>query len=173
MRAGSLRGLLKKNKRQTADAIERHERWRSDARTKIVTLSAHDLRVVGTALYWAEGTKRGVRHALAFANADPVVIRCMMRFFREILKVPEEKFRIAVHAYAGMDLERTVTFWSRCTGVPRSQFHKTYVGVSRASRHMRPVARLPHGTAHIKVYDTQCCQYVLGLIEGLSNATLS
>lgn len=169
VREGSMRGLLRRNKRQTALASERHVRWRAQARNQMSALSMKDLRLVGTALYWAEGSKRGARHALGFANADPDVIRCMMRFFREVLGVPENKFRLAIHAYVGMDIESTLTFWSRYTGIPRAQFHKTYLGVSRASRRRRSPHRLPYGTAHIKIHDTQQCQHVLGLIEGLAS----
>jgi hypothetical protein len=125
--------------------------------------------MVGTALYWGEGTKRGDGHMVAFANSDPVIISCMMRFFRKHCGVPVEKFRIAVHAYHGMDVENIQRFWSKCTGIPLSQFHTPYLGVSRASRGRRSTMRLPYGTAHIRIADTALFQRLMGWIDALGS----
>lgn len=165
--AGSLRGLIVRNRRQTALANERRVQRLLAARREIGRLTRRDLWMVGAALYWGEGTKRGTGNMVALANSDPVVISCMMRFFREQCGVPDEKFRIAVHAYRGMDVNRIQRFWSRCTGVPLSQCHAPYLGVSRASRHRRSITRLPYGTVHIRIADTALFQRLMGWIGAL------
>lgn len=165
--AGSLRGLLARNRRQTKFANERRAQRQRVARREVGRLTRRDLWMMGAALYWGEGTKRGTGNMVALANSDPVIILCMMRFFREQCGVPDEKFRLAVHAYHGMDVDRIQRFWSRCTGIPLSQFHAPYLGVSQASRHRRSATRLPYGTAHIRIADTALFQRLMGWIGAL------
>lgn len=167
VREGSLRGLLHRNVHQTALAGERHQRWRASAVREFGRMTRRDLLCIGTALYWGEGSKRGAGHVVAFANSDPDTVRCMMRFFREICGVPESKFRVAVHAYAGMDIGSVERYWSHVTDVPRAQFHATYLGVSRASKRHRAADRLPNGTVHVRIYDTALFHRIMGWIAGM------
>lgn len=168
VREGSLRGLINKNKQQTQRAEERRVKINTLARREVRKLTKRDLFIAGIALYLGEGTKRGENHQVGFANSDPAVIKIMMRFLREICHVPEKKFRIAVHAYHGTDITRVEKFWSECTGIPRQQFHKTYLGVSRASKGKRGIHRLPFGTVHIRLADTALFHRIIGWIQGLT-----
>ena len=74
-------------------------------------------------MYLGEGgkTERGTAR---ISNSDPLVIKMMMRFFREICKVSEERFRGNIHTFAHADIEKTEKYWSKITGIPRSQFQK-------------------------------------------------
>ncbi|MDO8621741.1 MAG: hypothetical protein Q7R80_00735 [bacterium] len=167
VREGSMRGLLRRNVRQTALANERHRHWYTSAMREIGRMTKRDLWLIGIALYWGEGTKRGAGHAVAFANSDPETVRCMMRFFREVCDVHEMKFRIAVHAHEGMDVGSIERYWSQVTGIPRTQFHATYLGVSRASQHRRAADRLPNGTVHVRINDTALYHRIMGWIAGV------
>lgn len=167
VREGTLRGLLERNRRQTALAQQRHQAWRSAAERQVGRCTRRDLWIIGIGLYLGEGTKRGPGHEVRFANSDPAIIRCMMRFFREICGVQESKFRLAVHAYDGMDISAIERYWMQVTGIPNTQVQKTYLGVSRASTHRRSPHRLPFGTAHIKISDTALFHRIMGWIDGV------
>src|SRR3989338_3993950 len=58
--AGSLRGLIRRNKNQTHLAVQRMRSARSKARNEIQSLSKNDIKLIGVALYWAEGYKRAL-----------------------------------------------------------------------------------------------------------------
>lgn len=78
-------------------------------------------------LYWAESDKSERGYSVKFSNSDPNMIIFIMRWFRKICKVPEEKFRIALHIhelYCKKDVEN---YWSKITNIPLAQFHKTSI----------------------------------------------
>jgi hypothetical protein len=110
-----------------------HEQIESLAMREVGAIDGDKLRVIGAALYWAEGGK--YRNAVAFVNSDPQMIRLMMKFFREVCDVKEEKFRGMLHIHPHLDGEGALGFWSSITGIPSSQFYKTQRAVSKASIH--------------------------------------
>lgn len=126
------------------------------------------LKVVGTALYWGEGYKAAV-NMVGFSNSDPKMVVLMMKFFKEICEVSESKFRGAVHIHPHLDIIKAEKFWSRVSGIPLTQFHKTQLGISRASKHKRDT--LPLGTFNIIICDTRLQSKIRGWIKGLEEWT--
>ena len=145
----------------------------SRIRNEIIKLRAKDisaqcpidlLKIVGSALYWAEGYKASL-NMVNFSNTDPYMIRIMMKFFRIICKVPEKKFRGAVHMHHSLDRKKAERFWSLTSGIPIAQFHKTQFGISRVSKHKRKT--LPFGTFAIIICDTSIRCRIEGWIQGI------
>ena len=122
------------------------------------------LKIVGTALYWAEGYKATV-NMVSFSNSDPAMVSLMMKFFREVCRVPEEKFRGAVHIHPHLNRVRSVKFWSEVSNIPIAQFHKVHIGISRASKHKRDT--LPLGTFRIVVCDARLLSKIKGWMRRL------
>ena len=122
------------------------------------------LRVVGASLYWAEGYKATVNVA-NFSNTDPRMVSLMMRFFREICNVPEEKFRAVLHIHPHLDREKAKKFWAQISGIPLKQFHKTQLSLSKATKHKRDT--LPLGTFAIIVCDVRVLSKIKGWIKGI------
>ncbi|MFH0855622.1 MAG: hypothetical protein V1869_03835 [Candidatus Omnitrophota bacterium] len=122
------------------------------------------LKAVGAALYWGEGCK-AVVNMVSFSNSDPEMVALMMKFFREICKVPKVKFRGAVRINPHLDKIKAEKFWSKVSGIPLTQFHKTQFGISRASKHKRN--SLPLGTFNIIICDTRLQSRIRGWIKGL------
>ena len=89
-------------------------------------LSNNPLFLAGLCLYWAEGDKHK-QERVKFTNSDEKMIFLMMKWFREICEVPEEKFRIALHVHNLHVANDVKNYWSQITGVPESQFQKIYV----------------------------------------------
>lgn len=143
---------------------QRHRAIIETAKKKIEKISSRDLLLVGTALYWGEGgkAKRGLAR---LSNSDPLVIKIMMRFFREICNVPEKKFRGHVHTFSHRDTGIAERYWSEVSGVPLGQFYKTYSKQSSASKNKKD--KLPYGTFQIYVSDTHVFLAIMGWIERL------
>ena len=126
------------------------------------------LKCIGSALYWAEGYKRS-RTVVNFSNSDAAMISLMMRFFRSVCRVPEEKFRGVVNIHPHLDADRACRFWSKVSGIPLRQFHKTQIAVSRASQGKRDT--LPLGTFRVVVSDVRLKSRIDGWIEGIRRWT--
>ena len=63
------------------------------AKSSIHRLTQKDLLLIGVALYWAEGDKSKKTEQVKFTNSDPQMIALIMRWFRDVCNVKEEKIR--------------------------------------------------------------------------------
>jgi transcriptional regulator with XRE-family HTH domain len=161
----SVESIEKRRINRINGTLKRHRVIIEAAKEKISTLSKHELLLIGTALYWGEGGKTNSGMA-RISNSDPAVIKCMMRFFREIFNVPSKKFRGHVHIFSHLNAERAEKYWSHISGIPRKQFYKTYSKPSIASKGKSD--SLPYGTFQIYVCDTTIFLTIKGWIERLS-----
>lgn len=109
------------------------------------------LFIIGPMLYWAEGGKKQ-RGIVRFSNSDPEMIKIMMRFFKEICKVPNKKFKGYVHTHSSSNVVAAENYWSKISGIKKDDFFKTYVKKSRLSKNKKQT--LPFGTFEIYICDT-------------------
>jgi len=93
------------------------------ARKELPSLLKNPLFLIGLSLYWAEGSKSS--ESVQFTNSDPRLIKIMMRWFKEVCKIPEEKLRIHIYIHKVYRNENCEKFWSKVTGVSVSKFGKT------------------------------------------------
>ncbi len=174
--AGSLKGLIRRNKKQRHLAIQRMRKTRQEAQREIKGIRKNELKLIGAALYWAEGYKRLLikngreltHHAVALTNSDPKLIMIFLRFLREICNVADEKIHADIRIYEHMNENELTRFWREITGLPEKNFGKVYCGISKSSLGKRPFNRLPHGTILIRVNNTNLFHQIMGWIQGLS-----
>lgn len=162
-------GLLEFNKKRTKRIKEENILAHKNGSAMINDLSPHDLLLIGTCLYWGEGTKAENKHsnlALAFSNSDPEMIMAFMKFLRKIFQVDESKIMAGIHIYPSIDADYAKRFWSRVTGLPVKRFYIVQQ-VSRASKGKRAFNRLPYGTAVIKVSNRRLFFKMKGMIKGV------
>lgn len=133
------------------------------AKNEIHDLSWKELKLIGIALYAAEGGKTG--GVARFSNGDPNLIKVMMKFFRVICKVPKEKFRGYIHIHPHLDTKRAENYWSSISGIPLSQFYKTYCKQNKSSKNKRD--SLPFGTFDIYICNTELFLRMKGWAEGI------
>ena len=168
---GSIAGLLKRNKNQTILAKQRADEIRRLAKIETSRLLGNKLFLTGTALYWAEGYKKGAQgskwKAVDFANSDPDLIKIMMKFFRKVCKVENSKIKIQLIAHKNIDIEKALRFWSDLTKIPENQFIKTCCSISIYSKGKRNKNSLTHGTVHIRINDVKLFFRIIGWIDGL------
>ena len=145
------------------DAIIEH------AGKDISDISDEGLKLIGSALYWAEGRKKGKR-MITFSNSDPALIKIMMRFLKEICGVPQRRFRGHIHTHSHLNTEAAENYWSTTSGIPRNQFFKTYSKPSKAGK--GKADPLPFGTLDIYVADVSVYLKVMGWIRKISTILL-
>jgi hypothetical protein len=134
------------------------------AETNIKSLSKKDLFIIGITLYWAEGRKAG-RGIVSFSNSDPRAIKLMMRFFKEICKVPKEKFRGHIHIHPHLDYKKAEKYWSDISNIPLPQLYKTYRIPNKSSQNKKDT--LPYGTFDIYICNTELFLKIKGWINGV------
>jgi len=170
---GSIVGLIRRNKNQTALAQERANKIRTEARKESLSLMYDPLFLTGISLYWAEGYKKGAAgskwKSIDFANSDPEMIKVIMKFFRKFLKIDDSKIKIQLMAHRNVDIDKAVEFWSKLTKIPTSQFIKTYATASKSSKNKRKPNSLTFGTVHIRINDVKLFFRIIGWIDGLKS----
>lgn len=149
------------------EAAKIRDTWTFEAKKEIQNVSQNELKLIGSALYWAEGNTKN-RNRLQFSNCDPLLIKVAIKFYREVCKVQDNKICARVHIYDGLDYKKTLKFWSKITKLPKKNFYPPQTQVSRASRGIMPRNTLPHGTLHLTVLSTELASRVKGWIQGIS-----
>lgn len=109
---------------------------RVKAKQEIGSLADREFFISGIMLYWAEGSKHSA--SLQICNADPALIKFMMAWFRTVLNISEDRFVGSIHYHEGQNEDRIKEFWSKLTGIPLTQFTKSF--------------KKPPGTGHRKHY---------------------
>lgn len=173
----ALKALIARNKNQTKLALARKNDIINNSKKEIVALSRDALFSIGLALYWAEGYKRKIiykgkektYHPISLTNSDPKLVKMFLRFLKEICSVPIEKIKANIRIFQHLNEGVVLSFWSQELGIPRKNFTKTYVGISKSSMGKKPFNRLPYGVIQIRISDTNLFHKIIGWIEGLKN----
>ena len=159
--------------KKTAEKIKKETKRKEKeiqkkAAGEIKKISKRELFLIGLALYWGEGNKRGKNH-IQFTNSDPKMISLMMSFFRKIYQVKEDKFYMQMVLHQNTSAEKALNFWSNLTGVPKKQFKKPCFSLSKSSQRKRNPKRLPYGTLQIRILDKNLTHTLYGHIAGLAS----
>lgn len=130
---------------------------------EVGNLSKRDRFISGISLYAGEGGKT----QLEFANSDPKIIKFMMSWFREFCEIPESKFRGAIWIHDNLDSSEAKSFWSKTTGIPKSQFFKTYLAKNKLNS--RKIRKNIHqfGVFSIVASNVRVHRKILGWIAGV------
>lgn len=130
----------------------------------------HPLFLAGLMLYWAEGDKSQTREVVKFSNSDPEMVKLMMKWFRTVCRVPEERFRICIHMHALHCRPEIEKYWSQIASVPLNQFHRTQVKPTSLRYRRNP---LYNGTCAVSVQNRNLFRRIsgwkAGVIEAMSN----
>ncbi|MBU0476417.1 hypothetical protein KKB68_00130 [Patescibacteria group bacterium] len=156
--------LIRSLRRQATQSKKEAKVW---AKKQINKLSNKDteqlLLVSGILLYWAEGTRSNLNASVGFTNVDSRMIKMMMKFFREILHIPNDKFRIIMRISGKGDVKRAENYWSRITKVPYKNFRKPEI--LELTKNSKSINKYPYGMCRIAVYDVLAWRKVIALIE--------
>ena len=112
-------------------------------------------------MYVCEGGKCPSSRHLSFGNTDPEMITEFLTLLRRWHTIDERKLRIKVMRRWDQDGATLNHYWSRITGVPIDQFHRSYAD---ARTRGKPTGRLDYrDVCSIQYFDTSL-QYELQAI---------
>jgi len=152
------------NKRKKIEVIEFYKKQGVE---RIGLITKRDLLVIGTSLYWAEGSKKDGK--LAFVNSDPFMILLMCRWFREIQKVSKEDFmpRIFINEMHRPRAAKILSFWSKLLKLPMTQFGNITFLKMRQKKTYSNYDKY-YGILSLRVRNSSRLKYqLLGLINGV------
>jgi hypothetical protein len=170
------RKWLKTNRLNAKIRAERAAKLREECKEKafkeickeIKMLSYKDLKLIGLSLYLAEGGRKE-KNQVRISNSDPFTIEAIMRFFREVCEISENKIKAKIHLYPQINHKRATLYWSKITKLPITQFTKPQIQISKASKGKRPRNTLPYGTLHLYITNTELTWKIKGWLEGIIN----
>ncbi len=168
--------LAQKGFQRQAIELRRHNRLRNELqkREKIITeaqgaiqkVSDKELWLMGVMLYWAEGGK--TQRMVRFSNGDPEMIKIMIAFFRRVCDVPESKLHGYIHIHPHLDAKKAEDYWSAISGIPLTQFYKTYNKINKSSQGKKDT--LPYGVFDIYIMDVKLFLKITGWARGIFSA---
>lgn len=163
---GGMRGRLlgaATNHRRKMENIAAHTQ---EGKKYVHELSSRELLLIGTAIYWGEGSKKS---QLGFINSDANMVVFMYKWFQRALGVKKRDFmpRIIINALHKDRDQMIKKYWATLLDLPTEQFRKTtYIhrpNVKRYSNHDNYF-----GLLTLRVKKSTGLKYkILGLIEGL------
>lgn len=166
--SGQKRRLYVELRQKNAYKLAKCNQKRKEERTKIIIEKAekeaqecleNPLFLAGLMLYWAEGDKSDRTECTKFTNSDPIMVRLMMRWFREICKVSEDSFRVCLHIHGLHCRKKIENYWSDITRVPQSQFYKTQVKPTSLRQRRN---KLYNGTCAVRIYNKDLFRRIKG-----------
>lgn len=164
----SSQAIEKRRTSRLANELSKRKRIALNAENQIKEITLNDLWLMGTMLYWAEGGK--TQRMVRFSNGDPNMHLLMMKFFRIICKVPEEKMRGYIHIHDHLDFGAAENYWSDITNIPLTQFFKTFRKVSSPTPNMKNT--LPYGVLDVYILDSNLFLTITGWVKGIFDKTI-
>lgn len=92
-------------------------------RFKFIRVSKESEFIAGLMLYLAEGNKKD-DYRIVLANTDSKVIKFHMKWASEFFNIPKKSFKIQLHLYPNMDINKEVGFWKKELHIKDNQFYK-------------------------------------------------
>ena len=129
---------------------------------RIGKLSEDAFLVAGVALYAGEGSKG--EGCVVFANTDDRMISFFCAWLRRFFTVDEARLRGRIYLHHGLDLEASEMFWSRISGIPRSQFGSPYRAIADATIR---TTKQEHGCFYVRYACTTTHRTIMGLTRAL------
>lgn len=161
--------LMRFNRERTKRIQKENKEIKRKALQEISKLSKRELILIGAALYWGEGYKtQKNKEGLQLSNSDPYLIALFLRFLREVIEIPEEKFRVRISIHPNISAQSAIDSWSKITNLPKERFYITDQ-ISRASGGKRPRNSLPYDTLDLRVTGRKDLFKVKGWIDGLKH----
>lgn len=144
---GRLRAAEQKRKRRLFETVASMNMGARDAGV----LRDRDLFILGLALYWGEGYKKG-NEECGFTNSDPNIIRAFIAWLKHTYGIHTSDLilRVSINNVHTARVKAVERHWSNITKVPISQFTTASL-IRTISKKAYPNLKSHFGTLRVKV----------------------
>jgi hypothetical protein len=110
------------------ERVSLQEKLLAEGIMEVGKLSDKELFIAGVSLYWAEGFKTLHERRLGFCNSDPTMIRFYLHWLDKSLNINKKDLvaRLTINVSYMDKTDEIIKFWSSVSGIPKSQFTKTF-----------------------------------------------
>ena len=119
----SKKNLIKANLVRINNQKDKRVSYIREARFEFKKLINNPLFLVGISIYWGEGDKTD-NGRVAVINTDPELLKTVVKFYRECLRISDDKLRVGLFIYEDIDQNIAVRFWSDKLKISKRQFIK-------------------------------------------------
>jgi len=146
---------------------------KSLARKKMGKISSRELWLIGTALYWAEGTKQknhNVSGRVIFSNSDPEMIKIFLEWVRKFCDVSSDNivFSIYLHETARERKQKVQKYWAAATGFSATRFSQVVWKKNKISTRRKNINKDYYGLLRVVIRrSTNLNRKIAGWIEGI------
>ncbi|MFA6536178.1 MAG: hypothetical protein WC250_03955 [Candidatus Paceibacterota bacterium] len=125
LKISGLRGLSAHTERLRRNRLQKIASLTKTGFNKIGQITKRDLNMIGLALYWAEGYKKG-NEEFGITNSDPDIIKIILVWLQTTHSIDKHRLilRISINRVHEKRLEQITSKWSRILGIPETQFTK-------------------------------------------------
>lgn len=121
------------------DRLKRTEQTMNQAAQMISRLTIREMLLIGTALYWAEGSKqnsKSVSQGLIFSNSDPKMIALYYQWLISVFHVDQSQITIELYLHENKILRKKaiVQYWAQRLSLPEIKFDRIYIKRHTTSR---------------------------------------
>ena len=146
-----LRGAKSKKNKRLAEIT----RLSDEGKISVGILSRRELWLIGTALYWAEGSKQNTRSPSAgmiFGNSDYRMIAVFLTWLKQAgVSTENIDFELYVHVNRKEDAPEFKKWWAEKLGISMMRIQKMYLKPGNPKTRRSNVGDLYHGLLRIRV----------------------
>ncbi len=153
---GSLRAgaTQKRKKQERIDKVKENLNYDFDIK---------ELKTLGLALYWGEGTKYK-DNVVEIANTDVTVHKLFIVWVEKCYGIQKSQLKFHLYTYKGADIEENIEYWCQELGVKKEQFTKPYIRDKYSPYHKKH--KNYKGTLSVRIYNTELWHEInLGIEE--------
>lgn len=135
-------------------------------------LSPRELWLIGTALYWAEGSKQKESNPstpVIFTNSDPGMLTVFLAWLK-LLGIPDSdvSFELYVHENRTSEIHEFKEWWATQLKTPIGKFATVYFKRDKVMTNRKNIQDLYHGILRIRVRtSTVLSRRINGWVEGI------
>ena len=167
--ASARRGALKKKQ----DRILRTKIIKEKAQKEVGKLSERERWLIGTALYWAEGSKEKEDRpgsGVQFMNHDPLMVKLFLQWLINICKIEKERigFDIYIHEDRKPKIKEVVEFWAYNTEFPVTSFSHIYYKKNKINPNRKNIGDKYFGGVKVRVTaSSELNRKIRGWVSGI------
>lgn len=122
--------------------------------------------LAGFYLYWGEGTKTS-EYTVVLTNTDPAIIKCYVEWLCRF-GISKDCLKLKLHLYIDQNESDLKKFWSKITGIPISNYNKSYLKESSV-KNKTYKGMFTYGTCSVIYHERDTYEYILEGIRYLRN----
>ena len=131
IRLGQL--ISAENKRKQTEGILNKYSQEAILEIKSRNLDKIAAKIFCSLLYWCEGGKNHF-YGVNFTNSDPRLVKTFLFLLRKSFDLNEKRFSPCVHLHKYHNIKSQLSFWSKVTNIPQSQFIKPFIKPNTGKR---------------------------------------